>query len=481
MDDQQDQTQAAITPDTPAKPLPWPDVTQKPEFQAMSPEDQEGARQQYFRDVVTPQVPKEDLDVARQQFDAQYGPDHPTSLNDVKQAISKESREESPGGPISLAIEGAGYLKRVFSGEEKPPGYPAEQKDTDTAGEKTVPVPPVVPAMVMGMTSSPAGNPLAGASSKGLLKNADIQSFMQDETSGHGPGGTFPIPQTQMTADEGLSSAKTLYNTADQKGGTGGSLTVMNKWLDAVQAQIPRESNAVTNARGGTPSPTQTLIDNLETNRGHPISYNGLDEMDKFLGNEAHQAFNKKDNLTGANISKINDLLLQTMKEAPPGTLPGAEYGEAARLTFMQQLKLRKIEQMQQFANNTNNPATSVRTQLRQLVKTETGKNGSPWSPDELSAADKAAKQGIVTDLLQAVGNRLSIYASGPGITNKLAAFGISKTARAAADTIQFGKAQNLAKTISDKIPSPYDVKGIVPRVQAGEQIPDTELNKAVK
>ncbi|WP_148661727.1 hypothetical protein [Roseateles chitosanitabidus] len=54
-------------------PLKWNEVIQKPEFKALSPEDQEAARAQYFNEVVAPQVPKEHIDVARSQFDGEYG------------------------------------------------------------------------------------------------------------------------------------------------------------------------------------------------------------------------------------------------------------------------------------------------------------------------------------------------------------------------------------------------------------------------
>lgn len=46
----------------------WSDVAASTAFQALSLDQQEEARQQYFEDVVAPQVPEEDLDVARSQF-----------------------------------------------------------------------------------------------------------------------------------------------------------------------------------------------------------------------------------------------------------------------------------------------------------------------------------------------------------------------------------------------------------------------------
>lgn len=56
----------------------WSEVSQSPEFQALSPEDQEKAREQYFYDIVAPQVSDpEELGAIRQQFDADTRPKLP--------------------------------------------------------------------------------------------------------------------------------------------------------------------------------------------------------------------------------------------------------------------------------------------------------------------------------------------------------------------------------------------------------------------
>ncbi|MBC9904758.1 glycoside hydrolase family 73 protein [Achromobacter xylosoxidans] len=54
-------------------PVAWKDVIAKSEFKALSPEQQDAARNQYFEQVVAPQVPPESLEVARGQFMQQYG------------------------------------------------------------------------------------------------------------------------------------------------------------------------------------------------------------------------------------------------------------------------------------------------------------------------------------------------------------------------------------------------------------------------
>ncbi|MFD9887685.1 hypothetical protein ACFWZT_40220, partial [Streptomyces alboflavus] len=58
----------------PAKaPTPWKDVIAKPEFQALTAEQQAKAQQQYFDQVVAPRVPADKVEAARAQFLQQYG------------------------------------------------------------------------------------------------------------------------------------------------------------------------------------------------------------------------------------------------------------------------------------------------------------------------------------------------------------------------------------------------------------------------
>jgi len=59
----------------PAKPWrKWPEVQADPRFQALSSEDQEAARQEYFDVVVAPQVSADELDTARQVFNKHTQP-----------------------------------------------------------------------------------------------------------------------------------------------------------------------------------------------------------------------------------------------------------------------------------------------------------------------------------------------------------------------------------------------------------------------
>lgn len=52
----------------------WAEVTSSSQYQALEPEKQEAARQQYFNSVIVPQLPADKVETARKQFDEQYGP-----------------------------------------------------------------------------------------------------------------------------------------------------------------------------------------------------------------------------------------------------------------------------------------------------------------------------------------------------------------------------------------------------------------------
>lgn len=498
---QQDQTQQAIMPDGPANPpspqpptptsappsapssapqaptapkeaSKWSDVASDKDYLNLPSDQRSIVQNRYYNNVIAAdpdfqQLPPDQQKIVQQRF--METANKTTGADVVNNAKNIIGGEEEPTGPISYLMSGIGHMMRQASGDERPAGYPDVQSDTDAAGEKKVPEDKSIPAVVMGMTGSAAGNPLSGAG-KGLLNTA-LHLEGDDGT------GVTPVRQGPLSSQDALAMSKALYAKADAEGGVGGGKSVTDTFLDKVKDQIPEEGSLVRNARGegGADSPTQRLINNLEQNRGQMASYKSLDELDKYLGNEAHQYFVKGDNKTGSEIAKINDALLDTMAEAPAGTLPGVQYGEAARQAFTQQLKLRKLEQMQQFADNTKNPATSMQAQMRQLVKTEGTKKTSPWTKDELDAADKAAKTGKFTDLLQTAGNRLS-FLTGHTLTGKAVNYAASAGARAAADKIQFGKASNVAQTVSDKVPSVYDIKGLIPRIQNGETVSDADL-----
>ncbi|SSW64311.1 hypothetical protein AVE30378_01013 [Achromobacter veterisilvae] len=109
-----DKAASAILPSAqaapaPAKaPTPWKDVIAKPEFQALTPEQQAKAQQQYFDQVVAPRVPAGKIDAARAQFMGQYG---------APAAAAASSSTAEPGALDNLKEGFQQGFGDIFAGE----------------------------------------------------------------------------------------------------------------------------------------------------------------------------------------------------------------------------------------------------------------------------------------------------------------------------------------------------------------------------
>lgn len=91
-------------------PTPWAQVESNPQYQALPPDQQAAAKQQYFDQVVAPRVPKPDLDVARKQFMAQTG----------VQRQPPQTPQQQPDGMVMSAAKGAGegFARTVLGGQQ---------------------------------------------------------------------------------------------------------------------------------------------------------------------------------------------------------------------------------------------------------------------------------------------------------------------------------------------------------------------------
>jgi hypothetical protein len=111
---------AASTPAGPAagvktvpagKPIPWDEVVKLPEMRGLSSDELEQARDQYFIDVVAPQVPTEELGAAREAFDADTKPGR---LNRALNALTETVRGVRNDGGVKLSGETLDQLERSY-------------------------------------------------------------------------------------------------------------------------------------------------------------------------------------------------------------------------------------------------------------------------------------------------------------------------------------------------------------------------------
>lgn len=98
-------------------PKAWTEVAGSDAFKSLAPEQQEAARQQYFDEVVKPQVPADKLDAVRSQFDQKTALASPSQAAAEKDARFAQSGKAA--GPLDTAIKGAtwGLGDQLAAGE----------------------------------------------------------------------------------------------------------------------------------------------------------------------------------------------------------------------------------------------------------------------------------------------------------------------------------------------------------------------------
>lgn len=82
----------------------WREVMASPQYQALGAAEREAARNQYFQEVIAPQA-GEQAELARRQFDAQYGPKQP------KREASRAARQ-----PGANPTDGMGFVQKAAAG-----------------------------------------------------------------------------------------------------------------------------------------------------------------------------------------------------------------------------------------------------------------------------------------------------------------------------------------------------------------------------
>lgn len=87
---------------------PWSDVANSDEFKALDPQQQDQARQQYFDQVVKPQVPATDLDAARTQFLQSTAPAVPESQQRAEK-VANFSESGPMAGATDTLLKGASF------------------------------------------------------------------------------------------------------------------------------------------------------------------------------------------------------------------------------------------------------------------------------------------------------------------------------------------------------------------------------------
>ncbi|TCT09486.1 glycoside hydrolase family 73 protein [Paralcaligenes ureilyticus] len=206
----------------------WKDVIAKPEYKALSPEDKAAAQEQYFNDVVSPQVPKELINDAHNQFLNQY-PTQPKQDNSLTDSVARQVGLTARGAIQGITAipemvwNGLTGVPNQYAGTNIPKanitpaldaiGLPKPNRPTEQFAQKVVGA--MVPTAGIAKAAEMIGSGLTGAVGKGVADILSAAPTMQTISAGIGAGagdiaeqkGADPLLQETARLAGGFSPA----------------------------------------------------------------------------------------------------------------------------------------------------------------------------------------------------------------------------------------------------------------------------------
>jgi hypothetical protein len=295
--------------------------------------------------------------------------------------------------PNTLALASGAATPMRVGGEAVPPGLAAREAPLSIEFQKNG----LGPAASAKIAATPEGTPVSGEPASQQLATVPEPALPAVPAA---PAGT---PTTSAAAKQ---IAAAYYDKANAAGGT---LTPQftNKFIDSVAASNPQTEAGQAVAGQNSIS---ALADRLQSLKDQPMTLQGAQEVDEALGGLITKEFGVK-GLTkdGMNLQNVQRSFRDQITNAEPGDVTGGTAGfdalGPARKAYSQAMKLDDMERIQERADLTLNPATSIQTQIRTLLTNRTKARG--YSPEEISALHDAAERGVVGGALHVFGNRL--------------------------------------------------------------------------
>jgi hypothetical protein len=288
-----------------------------------------------------------------------------------------------------------------------------------------------------------------------------------------------PMPGTSAYAKQVASN---YYKIADQSGGTLAP-QFTNKFVDAV-ASADKQTEAGRATVGQTE--VNKLADRLQAIKDQPMTLQAAQEVDEGIGSLITKEFGVKGlSADGTKLLQIQHEFRDMIENAGPGDVTGGDAGfdalAPARKAWAQSRKLDDLERIQQRAELTDNPATSIRTQIRTLITNRTKARG--YSPEEIAALKDAAERGMVGGALHVFGSRLlPLVAGGIGLSHgpvsaaihAAVAQPVASALRAGATGIATRRLNRAAQTIGEGVPS----NPLAPPFVPGQFVPPPYRNR---
>lgn len=258
------------------------------------------------------------------------------------------------------------------------------------------------------------------------------------------------------SADAKAISSK-FYDIAKQSGDTFPP-EFTNKLIDETTSQAPQ--TLAGKATTGT-TPIVDLSDRWQTLRDQPLDMKSIQEMDEGLGNLIDNEIKPNGTPTkaGKQLLDVQSNLRNMVMDADVGE--GGQALQNARQAWSQGAKMSDIERIMTRAENSDNPATAIKSGVRTMLSNPSRIRG--WSDEELQALKDAGDRGALGGALHVFGSRLGPLLGGaagsvggiPGaIAGSALTYGLSSGARSLATQMQMNKAQNVLNFLGKGVPT---------------------------
>ena len=273
------------------------------------------------------------------------------------------------------------------------------------------------------------------------------------------PAGAVP-----MTSDAAKDVARAYYQTFDRAAQDGGSLTpqATNKFIASVEAAAPKPG--IGQAVAGQNAITD-LVERLQPYKDKPMSLQDVNDIDKQLGNLVSAEYGKTGvSDIGRQLQGIQHDFRDQAANPSAGDVVSGQAGidalGPARKAYSQAMKLDTIERIQERADMTDNPTTSVRTQVRTLLNND--RLSRAFSDEEKAALRDAADRGATATALHIMGSRLfPLIAGGVGsaggffgaVAGGTAGHFLNEGARWAENALAARRMQNALSVVSKSVP----------------------------
>lgn len=325
-----------------------------------------------------------------------------------------------------------------------------------------------------GLALNGLASPLNAA--KDTLSTMGEGSGVSSNTALAGIPKLFEGKEPQLQASNVKSMATDAYNYSDQNGGILKPQTV-NEMVDKAKTFAP-QSQDLSTFTGGKVTPSGEIAQMFENIRDKPLTLQGAQDIDKYLGNRAENEVNPATGAytaEGQNIKDMQMTLRNTMRNAGANDIIGGKEGfdayQKAVPLWAAGSKMGDIERILNNAELSDNPDTAIKAGFRSLAKNPTRLRG--FDDDEVAAIKQAANSGIVGGALKIIGSKLMsgivgtvAGGAGGGPLGAIAGFGAGEAAgvplRAAANAIQRGRAANVSDLIANRPVVQDAVKGYI-------------------